>query len=68
MQIKSYLRKAKPYLRGAYRVATKNRRVSRGDVQELDIYQDPDFAQLLETWANDTAWQEIQVILGERRG
>jgi SAM-dependent methyltransferase len=68
MSIKPYLRKVKPYLRGAYRVATKNRRASQGDAQELDIYQDEAFSQLLETWANDTAWQEVQVLLGNRTG
>src|ERR1700730_17852106 len=53
---------------GAYRALTKNFRRRTGDTQDTDIYFDPKFAELLETWAVDSAWQEIQVLLGNREG
>jgi ubiquinone/menaquinone biosynthesis C-methylase UbiE len=68
MAIKPYLRKAKPYLRGVYRVATKHRRAQQGEAQALEIYNDAAFAELLENWGNDTVWQEVQVLLGGRHG
>jgi ubiquinone/menaquinone biosynthesis C-methylase UbiE len=56
------------FCKGLYRLATKNYRRKTGDRQETDIYFDPAFAEILETWAIKNAWREIQVLLGERTG
>jgi ubiquinone/menaquinone biosynthesis C-methylase UbiE len=39
-----------------------------GEKQDLDIYFDPAFAEVLETWAEKSAWLEIQALLGGRNG
>lgn len=36
--------------------------------QDLAIYWDPQFAQLLETWGIGNAWTEIQVLMTGRQG
>jgi ubiquinone/menaquinone biosynthesis C-methylase UbiE len=51
-----------------YRSATKNYRKKTGDRQDTEIYFDPSFAEVLETWAVKSAWREVQVLLGERSG
>ena len=53
---------------GMFRTLTKGIRSKIGDRQDTDIYFDPQFAEVLEVWAVDTAWREIQVLLGQRRG
>jgi ubiquinone/menaquinone biosynthesis C-methylase UbiE len=50
------------------RSAAKVRRGSAHGAQELDIYWDPDMAELLETWGEDNAWREIRLLLAGRRG
>jgi ubiquinone/menaquinone biosynthesis C-methylase UbiE len=39
-----------------------------GDIQSLGVYSDPRFADVLETWAETSAWLEIQALLGGRKG
>jgi ubiquinone/menaquinone biosynthesis C-methylase UbiE len=51
-----------------YRSLTRNLRSLDGSKQELDLYSDSVFAEVLETWANDTAWPEIELLLRDRRG
>jgi len=36
--------------------------------QELDIYWDPKMAAALETWGEDNAWQEVQLIFSGLKG
>ncbi len=55
-------------LGGACRALTKGFRRQSGDRQDTDIYFDPTFAGLLETWGVDNTWQEIQFLLGHRQG
>lgn len=55
-------------LGGACRALTKGFRRRSGDRQDTDIYFDPKFAGLLETWGVDNTWQEIQFLLGHRHG
>jgi SAM-dependent methyltransferase len=57
-----------PYLKSFYRSATQGLRRKTGDRQDTEIYFDPKFAEILETWAADNAWQEIQVFLRNRTG
>jgi SAM-dependent methyltransferase len=38
------------------------------DKQALDIYWDPQMAELLETWGEGNAWHEIRIIFAGRRG
>ena len=54
--------------KSAYRSMTKRYRKLSGDRQDTEIYFDPAFAQVLETWAVKNAWREIQVFLGGRSG
>jgi ubiquinone/menaquinone biosynthesis C-methylase UbiE len=42
--------------------------MSTGQKQDIDIYFDPKFAEVLETWAVDSAWREIQLLLANRSG
>lgn len=42
--------------------------VSNTDNQDLDLYWDPVMAELLETWGEDHAWNEIQMLLLEAKG
>src|SRR5262249_40133309 len=51
-----------------YRFLTRNSRSLDGSKQALEIYSDSAFAEALETWANDTAWPEIELLLRDRRG
>jgi len=36
--------------------------------QDLDMYWDPDFAEVLETWGEGNAWNEIQLLMVGRKG
>jgi ubiquinone/menaquinone biosynthesis C-methylase UbiE len=56
------------FCKSAYRSATKRYRKKTGARQDTDIYFNPAFAEVLETWAVDNAWREIQVLLSERTG
>src|ERR1700737_5049182 len=56
------------FARSLYRSATKIYRRKTGDRQDTDIYFDPAFAEILETWAIKNAWHEIQFLLGDRTG
>jgi ubiquinone/menaquinone biosynthesis C-methylase UbiE len=42
--------------------------MSTGETQDLDIYFDPKFAEVLETWGIDNTWREIQILLAGRKG
>ncbi len=39
-----------------------------GDGQDLAVYWDPQMAAMLETWGEDNAWNEIQLLLVGRTG
>ena len=39
-----------------------------GGKQELDLYWDPRMAELLESWGEGNAWNEIQLLLTGRQG
>jgi ubiquinone/menaquinone biosynthesis C-methylase UbiE len=56
------------FCKGFYRSVTKRYRKDTGLEQNTEIYFDPAFAEVLETWAVKNAWREIQVLLGERTG
>jgi SAM-dependent methyltransferase len=56
------------FSKSLYRAATKNYRRKTGDRQDTEIYFDPAFAEILETWAVTNAWREIQFLLGDRTG
>jgi ubiquinone/menaquinone biosynthesis C-methylase UbiE len=56
------------FCKSAFRSATKKYRKKTGDRQDTEIYFDPAFAEVLETWAVTNAWREIQVLLAERSG
>jgi ubiquinone/menaquinone biosynthesis C-methylase UbiE len=56
------------FCKSVYRSATKHYRKQSGDRQDIEIYFDPGFAEVLETWAVKNAWREIQVLLGDRSG
>ena len=36
--------------------------------QDLEVYWDDEMAQLLETWGEGNVWNEIQILLYDRRG
>ena len=38
------------------------------DKQDLDLYWDPQYAQVLEEWGRDNVWNEIQLLLAFRSG
>jgi SAM-dependent methyltransferase len=38
------------------------------DQQQLDVYWDPNMAQMWETWGEGNAWNEIQLLLANCRG
>lgn len=42
--------------------------VSNTNKQDLNLYWDPEMAILLETWGEDYAWNEIQLLLVEAKG
>jgi len=47
---------------------TKKSRAEVGARQDTNLYFDPNFAELLEIWGNDSVWPEIRVLLGQRSG
>jgi len=47
---------------------TLNRQAFAPNVQNLDIYWDPQFAQVLETWGDGNVWDEIQFLMVNCRG
>lgn len=47
---------------------TRGWRRDDGSHQATDIYFDPKFAEVLETWATDNAWREIAFLLSNRNG
>ncbi len=53
---------------GLLRSLTKQWRTQTGERQDTEIYFDPQFAELLETWANDSCWPEIRLLLSGRKG
>jgi SAM-dependent methyltransferase len=55
-------------LRGAWRALAKDFRRQTGKRQDTQLYFDPNFADLLETWAVDNAWREIRFLLRDRHG
>lgn len=60
--------KASIAIKGFCRAMTRNFRREKGFHQSNDIYFDPKFAELLETWGTDNAWREIAFLLENRRG
>lgn len=36
--------------------------------QDLDLYWDPEFARVLDTWGEGNVWNEIQLLMGDCRG
>ena len=57
-------RKLKRLVRGPAPQATDN----TGDKQALDLYWDPEMAEILETWGYGNAWSEIQFLLATNQG
>jgi SAM-dependent methyltransferase len=57
-----------PFIRSLYRSATKHFRQKTGNRQDTDIYFNPAFAEILETWGITNAWREIQFLLANRAG
>jgi SAM-dependent methyltransferase len=56
--------KMKKLVRGAETQATDN----SGSKQALDLYWDPEMAEILETWGYGNAWSEIQFLLATSQG
>ncbi len=54
--------------RGLARSLSKYWRANQGQHQNVEIYSDPEFARVLEIWGEGTAWDEIQFLLGGRKG
>ena len=56
----------------AYKIrqAMKRRSPARHsvDAQDLDLYWDPKMADLLETWGEGNAWDDIQLLMAHRSG
>jgi ubiquinone/menaquinone biosynthesis C-methylase UbiE len=42
--------------------------VHTGEAQALDVYWDPEFAKILDTWGEGTVWLEIQYLLTGLKG
>jgi ubiquinone/menaquinone biosynthesis C-methylase UbiE len=55
-------------VKGLSRALTRGFRRNDGSRQAIEIYFDPQFAAVLETWAIDSAWREIALLLGGREG
>ena len=49
-------------------LATPPRGHGHGDVQDLDVYWDPEMAKILETWGDGNVWDEIRLLLVNARG
>jgi ubiquinone/menaquinone biosynthesis C-methylase UbiE len=50
------------------RMSQSRRRNIQPEHQELDIYWSPEFAKVLDTWGEGTAWHEIQLLLCHCQG
>ena len=48
--------------------STKRKNVSKGTVQDTELYWDEEFAKVLETWGERNAWKEIEMIMIDRPG
>ncbi len=57
-------RKLKRLVRGPAPQSTDN----TGSKQALDLYWDPEMAEILETWGYGNAWSEIQFLLATNQG
>lgn len=55
-------RKLRSALAGAAPAARSN------DTQDLDVYWDPKMADMLETWGEGNAWNDIQLLMAHRQG
>jgi ubiquinone/menaquinone biosynthesis C-methylase UbiE len=53
---------------GAFHMLLKSVRSGGGDQQKLDVYSEQSFSDVLENWAVDSAWPEIQFLLSGRSG
>src|SRR5438128_3876152 len=56
--------KLKRLVRGAEPQSTDN----AGSKQALDLYWDPEMAEILETWGYGNAWSEIQFLVATNKG
>jgi len=56
----------------AYRLreisAKSSSRSTNGKTQDLDLYWDPRMADLLDTWGEGNAWNDIQLLMAHREG
>lgn len=59
-----------PFILTAYRRAKRSppARVFQGDGQDLKLYWDPHFADVLETWGEGNAWVELPLIFAALNG
>jgi len=57
-------RKLKSLVRGTASSSAKN----AASKQDLDVYWDPEMAEVLETWGYGNAWSEIQFLLATNKG
>lgn len=60
-----------PVMISAYRKCTKTktgRKTFDGDGQDLDLYWDSDFAEVLETWGEGNVWNEIPLLFASLEG
>jgi len=59
-----------PILISALHRIKKSQIIRKGTTssQDLDMYWDPDFAEVLETWGEGNAWNEIQLLMTGRKG
>lgn len=48
--------------------ARSNAKAGASGAQDLDVYWDPQMAQILEQWGEGNAWSEIQLIMADRHG
>lgn len=50
------------------KISLLNSRSNNHDMQDLDLYWDPEMAKILETWGEGNVWNEIQLILSNCEG
>ena len=53
-------------LRHAFKA--NHRAAETGESQDLELYWDPRMAEILESWGEGNAWNEIQLLMADRRG
>jgi ubiquinone/menaquinone biosynthesis C-methylase UbiE len=46
----------------------RSRGITRSDLQDLDLYWDPEMAKILDTWGEGNVWDEIQLLLANCEG